>query len=106
MSKNIHDSYSPLEDLPVPEALQYFLHLAYNVELPIGDIIKELFIYVNEKKLYDKDDVTIIHPDEKLKRLFNLKENETLTNYTLKKAILSHYLISRITKEVKDLYLL
>ena len=105
MSKNIHDSYGPLEDLPIPEALQYFLHLAYNVELPIGDIIIGILKYITDNNLRNKDDNTIIHPDEKLRRLFHLESDVILTNYTLKKAILSHYPISRITQEVKDEYL-
>jgi chromatin remodeling complex protein RSC6 len=62
----------------VPDALRKFLKLGADVELPRTEVAKQIYSYVREQNLRDKDDRRIIHPDASIRKLFNLKEGETL----------------------------
>jgi chromatin remodeling complex protein RSC6 len=62
----------------VPEPLRKFLKLGADVELPRTEVAKQIYSYVREQNLRDKDDRRIIHPDASIRKLFTLKEGETL----------------------------
>lgn len=62
----------------VPEPLRDFLKLGADVELPRTEVAKQIYSYVRDKNLRDKDDRRIIHPDLSIRNLFSLKEGETL----------------------------
>ena len=62
----------------VPEPLRKFLKLGADVELPRTEVAKQIYSYVREQNLRDKDDRRIIHPDASIRKLFSLKEGETL----------------------------
>lgn len=62
----------------VPEPLRKFLKLGADVELPRTEVAKQIYSYVREQNLRDKEDRRIIHPDASIRKLFSLKEGETL----------------------------
>ena len=76
---------------PVPEALRKFLKLKDDVELPRTEVAKQIYSYVREQNLRDKDDRRIIHPDASLRKLFGLKEGETLDFKNFQKQLSRHY---------------
>jgi len=76
---------------PVPEALRKFLGLKEDVELPRTEVAKQIYAYVRDKNLRDKEDRRIIHPDKVLQKLFNLAEKETLDFKNFQKQLSRHY---------------
>jgi hypothetical protein len=76
---------------PVPEQLRKFLCLGADVKLPRTEVAKQIYSYVREKDLRDKDDRRIIHPDVAIQKLFNLKKDETINFKSFKKYISLHY---------------
>jgi len=76
---------------PVPEQLRKFLSLSADVELPRTEVAKQIYSYVREKDLRDKDDRRIIHPDAALQKLFGLKKDETLDFKNFQKQLSRHY---------------
>jgi len=76
---------------PVPEALRKFLKLKEDVELPRTEVAKQIYSYVREQNLRDKEDRRIIHPDASLRKLFGLKEGETLDFKNFQKQLSRHY---------------
>ena len=76
---------------PVPEALRKFLSLKDDVELPRTEVAKQIYAYVRDKNLRDKEDRRIIHPDKTLQKLFSLKEGETLDFKNFQKQLSRHY---------------
>jgi len=76
---------------PVPEALRKFLSLGADVELPRTEVAKQIYAYVSDKNLRDKEDRRIIHPDAALRKLFTLKEGETLDFKNFQKQLSRHY---------------
>ena len=76
---------------PVPEALRKFLGLKDDVELPRTEVAKQIYAYVRDKNLRDKEDRRIIHPDKVLQKLFNLAEKETLDFKNFQKQLSRHY---------------
>jgi chromatin remodeling complex protein RSC6 len=76
---------------PVPEALRKFLGLKDDVELPRTEVAKQIYAYVRDKNLRDKEDRRIIHPDKTLQKLFSLKEGETLDFKNFQKQLSRHY---------------
>jgi hypothetical protein len=76
---------------PVPEALRKFLSLAADVELPRTEVAKQIYAYVRDKNLRDKEDRRIIHPDKTLQKLFSLKDGETLDFKNFQKQLSRHY---------------
>ena len=76
---------------PVPEALRKFLSLKDDIELPRTEVAKQIYAYVRDKNLRDKEDRRIIHPDKTLQKLFSLKEGETLDFKNFQKQLSRHY---------------
>jgi chromatin remodeling complex protein RSC6 len=76
---------------PVPEQLRKFLSLDANIELPRTEVAKQIYSYVREKDLRDKEDRRIIHPDAALQKLFGLKKDETLDFKNFQKQLSRHY---------------
>jgi len=76
---------------PVPEALRKFLSLGGDVELARTEVAKQIYAYVSDKNLRDKEDRRIIHPDASLRKLFSLKEGETLDFKNFQKQLSRHY---------------
>jgi len=76
---------------PVPEALRKFLGLKDDVELPRTEVAKQIYAYVRDKNLRDKEDRRIIHPDKVLQKLFNLGDKETLDFKNFQKQLSRHY---------------
>jgi len=76
---------------PVPAALSKFLKLADGVELPRTEVAKQIYSYVREQNLRDKDDRRIIHPDSALQKLFSLAKGETLDFKNFQKQLSRHY---------------
>ena len=76
---------------PVPQALAKFLKIGDGVELPRTEVAKQIYSYVREQNLRDKEDRRIIHPDASLRKLFGLKEGETLDFKNFQKQLSRHY---------------
>ena len=75
----------------VPDAIRKFLGLKDDVELPITEVVNQIYTYVREKNLRDKEDRRIIHPDKTLQKLFSLKEGETLDFDNFQNYLSCHY---------------
>lgn len=86
----------------VPEAIRKFLGLKDDVELPRNEIVKQIYNYVREKNLCDKDNHNIIHPDSVLKMLLNIKECETLDFEKIQDSLSYHYLKSGDKDNIKS----
>jgi len=84
---------------PVPEALRKFLGLKEDVQLPRTEIAKQIYSYVRDKNLRDKDDRRIIHPDKTLQKLFSLKDGESLDFKNFQKYLSIHYNINCLNTE-------
>lgn len=56
------------------------------------DVTKTLIEYIKTNNLQNNDNKQIIHPDEKLKLLLGIDENEQLTYFTLQKFMNKHFI--------------
>jgi chromatin remodeling complex protein RSC6 len=77
---------------PITDELANFLGKSLGSELARTEVSKEINNYVKEHNLKDKDNGRIIHADEKLKKLLNLKDgDDQLTYFNLQRYIKHHF---------------
>jgi len=77
--------------LIVPEVFRKFLSLNHDVKLSKNEVIKQIFLYISDKNLRDKQNNTFIIPDKTLMKLFTLVDGQRLSNDSLRRRILFHY---------------
>jgi len=80
----------------VPEKIRIFLDLDSNIKLQVPDVTKRIYRYINENKLRDEENKTIANPDDKLRKLFNLNNGETINLYKMNKYVSALYKLENI----------
>ena len=85
----------------VSSELCTFLNTTEGTEIARTEVTKAVVSYIKEKSLQSKSDKkNIIVPDEKLKMLLGLDDNEELTYFSLQKHMNKHFLKSKQTEDV------
>jgi chromatin remodeling complex protein RSC6 len=69
----------------ITKELCNFLHKEDGTEIARTEVTRALVAYIKENKLDNSDNGQIIHPDNKLKTLLGLEDNQNLTYYTIQK---------------------
>ena len=76
----------------ISDALCDFLGVPKGTELSRTESTRRLNAYIKEKNLYDPSCRRIILPDEKMKKILELKQGEQLSFFSLQRAIKHHFL--------------
>jgi chromatin remodeling complex protein RSC6 len=69
-----------------------FLNKEDGTKMARTDVTKALIEYIKENNLKSVENGQVIHPDEKLKILLGLNENENVTYFTLQKYMNKHFI--------------
>lgn len=69
-----------------------FMNKEDGTKIARTDVTKTLIEYIKTNNLQNNDNKQIIHPDEKLKLLLGIDENEQLTYFTLQKFMNKHFI--------------
>jgi chromatin remodeling complex protein RSC6 len=84
----------------VSKELCEFLNKSEGSEIARTEVTKALIAYINENKLQNNENKQIIVPDEKLKFLLGITDNEpSLSYFTLQKYMNKHF-IKKISQEI------
>jgi chromatin remodeling complex protein RSC6 len=67
------------KSLPVPKNICVMLDLNQDVLLPRVEITKKIYEYIKTNNLQDESDKRIIKPNDELKKLFNLSDDEEVS---------------------------
>lgn len=76
---------------PISDELAVFLGKSAGTEMARTDVSKEINAYINANNLKDEKNGRIIHPDNKLTVLLNVKAGEELTYFNLQKYMKHHF---------------
>lgn len=76
---------------PISDELAVFLGKSSGTEMARTDVSKEINAYINANNLKDQNNGRIIHPDNKLTVLLNVKSGEELTYFNLQRYIKHHF---------------
>jgi chromatin remodeling complex protein RSC6 len=88
--------------LITPE-LQYFLGKEDGCLVTRLEITNKLYEYIKINNLQNFENKKIINPDDKLKKLFNLSDNQELTYFNIQSMINKHFIIEKkYEKEEED----
>jgi len=68
---------------PVPESLRTLLKLNENDQLPRSKVTSLLYKYFTDNKMYNKNTKKEILPNDKIRKIFGMKKNDTITFYNL-----------------------
>ena len=82
----------------VTKELCDFLNKKEGTEIARTEVTKFLSTYIRLNNLQNKDNKKIILPDEKLKFLLGIYDNEELTYFNLQKYMNKHFLTNSITE--------
>jgi len=69
-----------------------FMNKEEGTQIARTDVTKTLIDYIKTNNLQNNENKQIIHPDEKLKLLLGINENEQLTYFTLQKFMNKHFI--------------
>jgi chromatin remodeling complex protein RSC6 len=69
----------------ITKELCSFLNKEEGTEIARTEVTRALVAYIKENKLDNSDNGQIIHPDNKLKTLLGLDDNQNLTYFTIQK---------------------
>jgi chromatin remodeling complex protein RSC6 len=78
--------------IEVTKELCDFLNKEDGTKMARTDVTKALIEYIKENNLKSVENGQLIHPDEKLKILLGLGENENVTYFTLQKYMNKHFI--------------
>jgi chromatin remodeling complex protein RSC6 len=78
--------------IDVTKELCDFLNKEDGTKMARTDVTKALIEYIKENNLKSIENGQIIHPDEKLKILLGVGENEEVTYFTLQKYMNKHFI--------------
>ena len=84
----------------VTKELCEFMNKDEGSEIARTDVTRALIFYINENNLQNETNKKIISPDEKLKSLLDIKEDQVLTYFTLQKFMNKHFISSKIDKSL------
>ena len=66
----------------IPKALREYFELDKK-KMTFHDLILRIFKYLKQNKMYDKKNPHIIQTDSKLRKIFGMRKNDTLTCYNI-----------------------
>jgi len=75
----------------ITKELCSFLNKEEGTEIARTEVTRALVAYIKENKLDNSDNGQIIHPDNKLKTLLGLEDNQNLTYFTIQKYMNKHF---------------
>ena len=75
----------------ITKELCNFLNKEEGTEMARTEVTRSLVAYIKENKLNNSDNRQIIHPDNKLKTLLGLDDNQNLTYFTIQKYMNKHF---------------
>lgn len=76
----------------VTNELCEFMNAENGSEIARTVVTKSLIEYIKKNKLENNENNQIIHPDQKLKNLLGINENDKLTYFTLQKHMNKHFI--------------
>jgi chromatin remodeling complex protein RSC6 len=76
----------------ITKELCSFLNKEEGTEIARTEVTRALVAYIKENKLDNIYNGQIIHPDNKLKTLLGLEDNQNLTYFTIQKYMNKHFL--------------
>ena len=79
----------------ISDELASFLNLPPGSEVARTHVTKEIHIYIKENDLKDANDARKILPDDSLKSLLGVENDEELSFFNLQKYLSSHFLTSK-----------
>jgi len=83
---------------PISDDLATFLGKEKGVEMARTSVTKEINAYVRTHNLQDKTNGRKINPDQPLRTLLQLKDDDELTYFNLQKFMKPHYTVSASAK--------
>ena len=87
----------------ITTALQHFLGKQDDCLMTRLEITNKLYEYIQVNNLQNYENKKIINPDDKLKKLFNLSDNQELTYFNIQSMINKHFIIEKkYEKEDED----
>ena len=75
----------------ITKELCSFLNKEEGTEIARTEVTRALVSYIKENKLDNSDNGQIIHPDNKLKTLLGLDDNQNLTYFSIQKYMNKHF---------------
>jgi chromatin remodeling complex protein RSC6 len=85
----------------VTDELCEFMNKENGSEIARTVVTKTLIGYIKKNKLENNDNNQIIHPDEKLKSLLGVNDNDKLTYFTLQKHMNKHFIKKSNPSEIE-----
>ena len=79
----------------ITTALQHFLGKHDDCLMTRLEITNKLYEYIQVNNLQNYENKKIINPDDKLKKLFNLSDNQELTYFNIQSMINKHFIIEK-----------
>jgi chromatin remodeling complex protein RSC6 len=83
---------------PISDDLATFLGMEKGVEMARTSVTKEINAYVRTHNLQDKVNGRKINPDQPLKTLLQIKDDEELTYFNLQRFMKHHYVSAAVAK--------
>lgn len=87
----------------ISSELQIFLNKPDNCSMTRLEITQLMYDYINKNNLQNLDDKKIINPDDNLKKLFNLNDNQELTYFNIQSMINKHFIIEKKEDDDEDI---
>ena len=84
----------------ITKELCNFLNKEEGTEMARTEVTRALVAYIKENKLDNSDNGQIIHPDNKLKTLLGLEDNQNLTYFTIQKYMNKHFTPDKLSNLV------
>jgi upstream activation factor subunit UAF30 len=76
----------------ITKELCEFMNKEYGTEIARTEVTKSLIQYIKQNNLINSTNKKVIIPDEKLKNLLNIEDDEELTYFTIQKYMNQHFI--------------
>ena len=84
----------------ITKELCEFMNQTEGTEIARTEVTRALISYIKENKLENKQNSKIIEPDEKLKVLLSLEDNQDLTYFNIQKYMNKHFISNKVISEI------
>jgi chromatin remodeling complex protein RSC6 len=85
----------------VTKELCDFMNKEEGTEIARTEVTRALVSYIKQHNLENKDNSKIIYPDDKLKSLLDIKEDQELTYFNIQKYMNRHFNPSQLLEKVE-----
>lgn len=82
-------------EIPISDEMANFLGKEPGTEISRHDLTREINKYIGDKKLPDKENYSIINPDNALSTLLKIGDDEVLTYFNLQKYLNQHHYVRK-----------